>query len=138
MMNIGIPKERRPFEYRVGMSPAGVEILTQRGHTVYVEHEAGVGAGFSDQEYEKAGAHLAYSGEEVFARADLLLKMARPFKSEMSWLKEGAILAGFLHLASAKRDKIDVLTSKKITSLAYETISRTRFATQTNVVSIKG
>jgi alanine dehydrogenase len=104
------------------MSPAGVEILTQRGHTIYVEHEAGVGAGFSDQEYEKAGAHLAYSGEEVFARADLLLKMARPFKSEMSWLKEGAILAGFLHLASAKRDKIDVLISKKITSLAYEAI----------------
>jgi alanine dehydrogenase len=122
MMYIGIPKERRPFEYRVGMSPAGVEILAQRGHTIYVEHDAGVGAGFSDQEYEKAGARLAYSAEEVFARADLLLKMARPFKSEMSWLKPGAVLAGFLHLASAKRDKIDVLIEKKITSVAYEQI----------------
>ena len=121
-MYIGIPKERRPFEYRVGMSPAGVEILAQRGHTIYVEHDAGVGAGFSDQEYEKAGARLAYSAEEVFARADLLLKMARPFKSEMSWLKPGAVLAGFPHLASAKRDKIDVLIEKKITSVAYEQI----------------
>ena len=58
-MNIGIPKERRPFEFRVGLSPAGIEILTQAGHKVFVEHEAGVGAGFSDEEYEKAGARLA-------------------------------------------------------------------------------
>ena len=57
-MNIGIPKERRPFEYRVGLSPAGVEILTQMGKHVFVEHDAGVGAGFRDQEYEKAGARL--------------------------------------------------------------------------------
>jgi alanine dehydrogenase len=121
-MNIGIPKEKRPYEFRVGMSPAGVEILAQRGHTIYVEHEAGVGGGFSDQEYEKAGARLVYSAEEVFARADLLLKMARPFKSEIEWLRPGSILAGFLHLHSAKRDKVDVLIEKKITSIAYEQI----------------
>jgi len=54
-MNIGIPREKRPFEYRVGLSPAGVEILTQKQNQVYVEHEAGIGAGFSDQEYEKPG-----------------------------------------------------------------------------------
>ncbi len=63
-MYIGIPKESRPFEYRVGLSPAGVEILTQNGHQVFVEHDAGVGAGFSDREYEKAGARVAYSAEE--------------------------------------------------------------------------
>ena len=121
-MIIGIPKEKRPFEFRVGMSPAGVEILAQRGHTIYVEHEAGVGAGFSDQEYEKAGARLVYAADEVFGRADLLLKMARPFKSEIAWLKPGAVLMGMLHLASAKQDKVDLLVEKKITSISYEQI----------------
>ncbi len=121
-MNIGIPKERRPFEYRVGMSPAGVEILCQQGHTVYVEHDAGVGAGFSDQDYEKACAHLVYSGEEVFGRADLVLKVARPLKEELTWLQPGCILAGLLHLASAQQDKVEVLLTKKVTAISYEQI----------------
>jgi alanine dehydrogenase len=121
-MNICIPKERRPFEYRVGLSPAGVEILTNMGHQVYVEHEAGVGAGFSDQEFEKAGARLVYSGEEVYGRADLLLKIARPLKDELEWMREGCTMVGFLHLASARRDKLDVLLHKKVTSIAYEQV----------------
>ncbi|MEW6239913.1 MAG: alanine dehydrogenase [Chloroflexota bacterium] len=121
-MNIGIPRERRPFEYRVGLSPAGVEILTQMGQTVFVEHEAGIGAGFRDQDYEKAGARLAYAAEEVFTRADLLLKVARPLKEELDWLRPGMTLAGFLHLASARQDKIDVLLEKKVTAIAYEQI----------------
>ena len=82
-MNIGIPKESRPFEYRVGLSPAGVEILSQNGHQVFVEHEAGVTAGFSDADYEKAGARLVYSTQEAFGRADLLLKVARPVQEEL-------------------------------------------------------
>lgn len=122
-MYIGIPKESRPFEYRVGLSPAGVEILTQYGgHQVFVEHEAGMGAGFSDQEYEQAGARIAYSVEEVFGRADLLLKIARPLKEELEWLRQGSILAGFLHLASSSQDQIDLVLEKKITALAYEQI----------------
>ncbi len=122
-MDIGIPKERRPFEFRVGLSPAGVEMLTQNGHTVYIEHEAGLGAGFSDTEYEKAGAHLVYSGEEAYGRADLLLKVSRPLKEELDWIRPETILAGLLHLASARQDKIDVLLEKKVTSLAYEQIT---------------
>jgi alanine dehydrogenase len=121
-MYIGIPKESRTFEYRVGLSPAGVEILSQNGHQLYVEHDAGVGAGFSDQEYEKAGARIAFSAEEVFGRADLLLKIARPLKKELEWLKEGSILAGLLHLPSSSQDQIDLLLEKKITALAYEQI----------------
>ncbi len=121
-MYIGIPKERRPFEYRVGLPPAGVEILTQKGHQVYVEHEAGVGAGFSDLEYEQSGARISYSADEVFGRADLLLKVARPTKEEIEWLRPGTTVAGFLHLASTQRDKVDLLLSKKITSIAYEQI----------------
>ncbi len=121
-MNIGIPKERRPFEERVGLSPAGVEILTQYGHQVYVEHEAGVGAGFDDREFEEAGARLVYSPEEVFVRADLMLKVARPTWQELEWLRPNTVLAGFLHLASTREDKIEILREKKITSIAYEQI----------------
>ena len=121
-MDIGIPKERRPFEFRVGLSPAGVQILAQKGHRLFVEHEAGVGAGFSDQEYEKAGAQLAYSSDEVFGRADLLLKVSRPLKEEMEWLRPGSALAGYLHLASTQQDKVDLLLKNKITAIAYEQI----------------
>ena len=121
-MNICIPKERRPFEYRVGLSPAGVEILSHLGHQIYVEHDAGVGGGFRDSEYEKAGARLVYSGEEVYGRADLLLKIARPLKEELEWLRPGCTMMGFLHLASARKDKLDVLLEKEVTSIAYEHI----------------
>lgn len=122
-MYIGIPKESRPFEYRVGLSPAGVEILSHLGHQVFVEHEAGQGAGFKDQDYEKAGARIAFSAQEVFGRADLLLKISRPLKQELEWMREGTILAGFLHLASSSQDQIDLLLEKKITALAYEQIT---------------
>lgn len=121
-MNIGIPKERRPFEFRVGMTPMGVQILSQQGHTCYVEHDAGIGAGFSDQEYEQAGARIVYTPQEAFGRADLLLKVARPLRDEIEWMQDGATLMGLLHLPSARQDKIDLLTKKGITSIAYEQI----------------
>jgi alanine dehydrogenase len=124
-MNIGIPKERRTFEFRVGLPPAGVEILKQYGHSIFVEHEAGVGAGFSDQEYEQAGARIVYSPEEVFGRADLLLKIARPVKEELEWMRNGSMIAGLLHLVSARQDKIDLMLKNKITSIAYEQIEET-------------
>jgi alanine dehydrogenase len=121
-MNIGIPKERRPFEFRVGLPPSGVEILKHFGHAVYVEHEAGMGAGFSDEEYERAGARIVYSPEEVFGRADFLLKIARPLKEEIEWLRPGSMIAGLLHLASARQDKIDLMLKNKITAIAYEDV----------------
>lgn len=122
-MNIGIPKERRAFEYRVGLFPAGVRMLTQMGHTCYVEHDAGLGAGFSDQEYVQAGARIAYTPHEVFGRADLLLKVARPTLEELEWLRPGTALAGLLHLGSARRDKIEKLIEKEITAISYEQIT---------------
>lgn len=121
-MNIGIPKERRPFEARVGLSPAGVEMLTQHGHQVYVEHDAGLGAAFDDHEYENAGARLVYSPEELFMRSDLVLKVARPTKDELGWLRPGSTVTGLLHLASAREEKTQILLEKKITSIAYEQI----------------
>lgn len=121
-MNIGIPKERRPFEYRVGISPAGVHMLTEHGHVCHVEHNAGLGAGFSDQDYEQAGARIVYSPHEVFGRADLLLKVARPLKEEIDWLRPGTTIAGLLHLGSARQDKLDLMVEKNITAIAYEQI----------------
>ncbi|RPI88456.1 MAG: alanine dehydrogenase [Chloroflexi bacterium] len=121
-MIIGIPRERRPFEFRVGMTPTGVHFLTDMGQTCYIEHDAGVGAGFSDIEYQSAGAHIAYSAHEVFARADMLLKVARPLKEELEWMREGSVLMGLLHLGSTRQDKIDLLLEKKITALSYERI----------------
>ena len=121
-MNIGIPKEKRTFEFRVGMTPAGVQMLTQQGHTCYIEHEAGLGAGFNDREYEQAGGRIAYSAHEVFGRADLLLKVARPLYEELEWLRPKTVVAGLLHLASMRKDKIDMIQSKGLTTIAYEHI----------------
>jgi alanine dehydrogenase len=121
-MNIGIPKEKRTFEFRVGMTPAGVQMLTQHGHTCYIEHEAGLGAGFSDREYEQAGGRIVYSAHEVFGRADLLLKVARPLFEELEWLRPKTVVAGLLHLASSRKDKIDMMQTKGLTTIAYEHI----------------
>lgn len=122
-MNIGIPKERRPFEFRVGMTPAGVQMLVDNKHVCYVEHEAGIFAGFSDQEYENAGARIVYTSHEVFGRADLLLKVARPTLDEINWLRPGSAVAGLLHLTSARQEKIDALLKNQITAIAMEQIS---------------
>jgi alanine dehydrogenase len=121
-MNIGIPKERRSFEYRVGLSPSFVRMLTSRGHTCYVEHDAGLGVGYSDQDYEQVGARIVYTPHEVFGRADLLLKVARPLSNEIEWLRPGTAVAGLLHLGSARHDKIESLMNNNITAIAYEQI----------------
>jgi alanine dehydrogenase len=121
-MNIGIPKEQRAFEFRVGMTPIGVQLLVEQGHTCYIEHGAGLGAGFSDQEYERAGGRIVYTAHEVFGRADLLLKVARPLYEEIEWLRPGVTIAGLLHLSSARQDKIDLIAEKNITAIAYEQI----------------
>jgi len=99
-MNIGIPKERRPFEFRVGLTPAGVEALCLNSHVVFVEHEAGLGAGYTDKEYENAGARIVYSIEEVFGRADYLLKFARPTDQELDLIQPGTTFLGYLYLES--------------------------------------
>lgn len=124
-MNIGIPKERRPSEFRVGLSPVGVELLTQDGHTCYVEQGAGAGAGFSDQHYTDAGAQIVYSGEEAYGRADLVVKVARPTVSEFEWMVAGQAVIGLLHLQAAQISKIRMLLEKHITAIAYEQIQRT-------------
>ena len=123
-MNIGVPKEIRPFEYRVGLTPMFVHMLTELGHTCYIEHDAGAGSGFSDQEYQYAGAQIAYTPHEVFGRADLILKVARPVKGEIGWIRPETTLIGLLHLGSARLDKIEALQKNRITAIAYEHIEK--------------
>jgi len=121
-MNICIPKERRDSEYRVGLTPAGIQLLTQQGHTCFIEKEAGVGSGFSDYAYQEAGATIVYSGEEIYGRADLILKVSSPIKKEYDWMQEGLTLLGFLHLSAGGAAKVDILLDKKITAIGYEII----------------
>jgi alanine dehydrogenase len=121
-MDIGIPRERRESEYRVGLTPIGVQLLSVEGHTVYVERGAGLGAGFGDRDYEQAGARIVYQPQEAFGRADLVLKVARPTAEECEWLREGQTLMGLLHLVAARRSRVDVLLDKRITAIGYEMI----------------
>ncbi len=121
-MNIGVPRERRPFEFRVGLTPITVQLLVREGHTCYVEHDAGVGAGFSDQEYETAGARIVYSPHEVFGRADLLLKVLRPTFEELDMMQAGGTMMGLLHLAWSRKDKVEVIQEKGLTTIPYEHI----------------
>ena len=121
-MNIGIPKERRDLEMRVGLTPYGVSLLTRNGHVCYVEKGAGEGAGFTDYDYERSGARVVYSSEEAYRRADMILKAVRPTQEELKWLHDGQILLGFLHLAAARKETIDALIEKRITAIAYDVI----------------
>ncbi len=121
-MDIGIPKQRRPFDYRVGLTPMGVEILTGLGHRVYVERDAGQGSGFEDERYRAAGGQIVYSVEEVYGRSQMILTVSRPTLPEFDLLQEGHILLGFLHLAVSHPSKVEALLQRKVTAIAYETI----------------
>ena len=121
-MNICIPKERRDSEYRVGLTPAGVQLLTAAGHNCFIESKAGVGSGFSDYDYQQSGGQIVYSGEEVYGRADLLLKVARPNAQEFEWLRPNSVILGFLHLAAGRSEKTISLLENNITAIGYEII----------------
>lgn len=125
-MNIGIPKEtpwmKGAQERRVGLSPAGVQELVDRGGTVFVQRGAGLGAGFSDDAYEKAGAQLAASEEELCHRCDLICKVQRPGEHEWSRFHEGQVLLGYLHLPAAPTDLWAELVRTRVTAIGYEAI----------------
>lgn len=122
LLSFGVPRERRPFEYRVGLIPAGVSLLRARGHHVYVESGAGLGSGFSDKAYEKAGAQVVYNADEVFKRPDVILKILRPTKDEVEWMRDGQTLMGFMMMAKFPQARIRALRDKDITVIAYERI----------------
>ncbi|MEX2315154.1 MAG: alanine dehydrogenase [Thermomicrobiales bacterium] len=120
-MIVGIPKEIKDNENRVSTTPSGVSEYVSRGHQVIVEHSAGIGSGFSDNEYEAAGATIIDAHADVFARADMIVKVKEPVASEYDLLREDQILYTYLHLA-AEEALTTALVEGKVTSIAYETV----------------
>jgi alanine dehydrogenase len=121
-MNLGIPKEVRDFEQRVGLTPAGVFALTSAGHRVYIEHDAGAAAGFGDDDYRNVGAEVLYSAEEVYGRTEVIAKVARLTEKEYPCLRAGQTIFSWMHLAVASRDLAETLKDCRITAIAYELI----------------
>lgn len=121
-MQIGVPKEIKAQEYRVGLTPAGVGELVKAGHTVRIECDAGAGAGFSDAEYEQAGAQLIPDANEVFAQSTLIVKVKEPQMEELARLQPHHILFTYLHLAPDPHQAEGLLKSGA-TAIAYETVS---------------
>ncbi|MFN2453222.1 MAG: alanine dehydrogenase [Pyrinomonadaceae bacterium] len=124
-MIVGLPKEIKDNEYRVGLTPAGVRALTDAGHKVVVERSAGEGSGFGNDLYERAGASLLDSPDEVWQQADMIVKVKEPIAPEYPRMREGQLLFTYLHLAP-DLELTKQLLERKVTGIAYETITDRR------------
>jgi alanine dehydrogenase len=120
-MKIGLPKEIKNHEYRVGMIPSHVRDLTQRGHTVLVQKGAGIGSGFADALYVEAGGTLVETAKEVWESCEMIVKVKEPVPSEYDLMQENQLIYTYFHLAAVP-DLAEVLLKKKISAVAYETI----------------
>jgi alanine dehydrogenase len=124
-MRIGVPKEVKTHEYRVGLTPASVRELREHGHEVLVEHDAGDAIGLTDALYGSAGAQIVAAAEEVFASAELIVKVKEPQAEELSRLREGQVLFTYLHLAPDP-DQTKGLMASGCVAIAYETVTDPR------------
>jgi alanine dehydrogenase len=122
---VGLPKEIKDNEYRVGLTPAGVRALTDAAHQVVVEKSAGEGSGFEDALYQKAGAQIIGSADEVWSQADMIVKVKEPIAPEYPRMREGQLLFTYLHLAPDPK-LTSALLERKVTGVAYETITDRR------------
>jgi alanine dehydrogenase len=120
-MIIGIPKEIKEQEQRVALLPSAASQLTRRGHSVVVQKNAGIRSGYPDDDYVKAGAEIVDQAKEVFARADMIVKVKEPLEAEFPLLRKGQILFTYLHLAASK-SLTEALLKSGVTAIAYETI----------------
>ncbi|MCU9602612.1 alanine dehydrogenase [Pallidibacillus thermolactis] len=121
-MIIGVPKEIKNNENRVALTPAGVVNLVNAGQTVIIESGAGLGSSFSDDEYRAAGAEIIESASEVWAKADMIMKVKEPLEAEYKYFRKGLILFTYLHLA-AEPELTKALVENEVTAIAYETIT---------------
>ena len=121
-MEFGVPRERRPMEMRVGLTPAGATTLVKAGHTVYVERDAGAGAGFSNDAYLRGGVQLVHSADELYGRAQVIVKVTRPTAQEHGHFQHGQTIFSFLHLPVSSPDLPRALVENEITAVAYEMI----------------
>jgi alanine dehydrogenase len=122
---VGIPKEVKNNEFRVSTTPAGVHALVLAGHTVFVEKSAGVGSAITDADYVKAGATILDTADEVWAKAEMIIKVKEPIAEEYHRMRKGQILFTYLHLA-ASRECTDAIIKSGITAIAYETVEVNR------------
>ncbi|MGS2619070.1 alanine dehydrogenase [Micromonospora sp. LZ34] len=120
-MKVGIPREVKNHEYRVAITPAGVNEFTRSGHQVFVESGAGAGSSISDDEFAAAGAKILATADEVWDTAELVLKVKEPIAEEYHRMREGQVLFTYLHLAASK-ECTDALIDRKVTGIAYETV----------------
>ncbi|MEM1325310.1 MAG: alanine dehydrogenase [Bacteroidota bacterium] len=120
-MIIGVPKEIKPSENRVGLTPAGAMELTRRGHEVFIQQTAGEGSGFQDQEYVEAGAKLLPTIEDVYAKAEMIIKVKEPIEAEYNLIQEDQLLFTYFHFASSEPLTRAMIRQKAI-CLAYETV----------------
>jgi len=120
-VKVGIPREVKNHEYRVAITPAGVNEFTRHGHEVFVEAGAGVGSSITDDEFAAAGAKILATADEVWDTAELVLKVKEPIAEEYHRMREGQVLFTYLHLA-ASRECTDALVDRKVTGIAYETV----------------
>src|SRR5436309_3456372 len=118
---IGVPKEIKEQEQRVGLLPSAANQLVRRGHSVLLEKNAGIGSGYPDEEYVKAGAEIVDQAKDVFARADMIVKVKEPREAEFPLLRKGQILFTYLHLAASK-SLTEALLKSSVTAVAYEKI----------------
>lgn len=123
-MIIGVPKEIKDNEYRVGMTPAGVAAMKGAGHRVVVEKGAGFGSGITDEEFIQAGAEMLSGAADVYGTADMIIKVKEPLPPEYDLMKEGQMLFTYLHLA-AEKELTDALLRKKVVGIAFETVQLT-------------
>ncbi|NEX79285.1 alanine dehydrogenase [Bacillus thermocopriae] len=121
-MIIGVPKEIKNNENRVALTPAGVVSFVNAGHSVLIETNAGIGSGFTDEAYEKAGAQIINSAEEVWKKSDMIMKVKEPLASEYQYFRQGLILFTYLHLA-AEPALAQALKDSGVIAIAYETVS---------------
>lgn len=121
-MIIGIPKEIKNNENRVGATPAGVKELVKHGHKVYVQHTAGIGSGFADEQYVSAGAEILPTIEDVYAAADMIIKVKEPIEPEYKLVKPGQLLFTYFHFA-CDRELTDAMLASGAICVAYETVT---------------
>jgi len=121
-MKIGLPKEIKDNEYRVGLTPAGVQALVGDGHTVYVQKTAGEGSGFKDEQYVKAGGQLLDTADEIWQAGDMIVKVKEPVAPEYPRMRENQLLFTYLHLAP-ELELTKQMLERKVTGVAYETIT---------------
>ncbi len=121
-MKIGVPKEVKPQEYRIGLTPESVKTLVSEGHEVLVENNGGFEAGFDNDQYIRAGAKIVNSASDIFNDAEIIVKVKEPQKDEVDMIKENQIIYTYLHLAAAKELTEGLIKSKSI-NIAYETVT---------------